>query len=148
MKTLMTLLIATTLIGCVATGETRDPPDWSDVRRPDVVVTTPMPLPQLCRLKTLTDPKTGEKFDMWPADCTKTLLGYEAVAETNTTIAAENAVALTTTEAAYDSLISAAEMQEVITRFYADELKYEKREHTIDNWINKLLLVLGLGVAL
>jgi len=96
----------------------------------------------------LTDPKTGEKFDMWPADCTKTLLGYEAVAETNTTIAAENAVALTTTEAAYDSLISAAEMQEVITRFYADEFKYEKREHTIDNWINKLLLVLGLGVAL
>jgi len=148
MKTLMILLIATTLIGCVSTGETQDPPDWSDVRRPVVVVTTPMPLPKLCRLKTLTDPNTGEAFDMWPADCTKTLLGYEAVAETNTIIAAENAAALDLTEAAYDGLIQAGEMQEEITRFYATELKYEKREHFIDNLINKLLLVLGLGVAL
>jgi len=85
---------------------------------------------------------------MWPADCTKTLLGYEAVAETNTIIAAENAAALDLTEAAYDGLIQAGEMQEEITRFYATELKYEKREHFIDNLINKLLLVLGLGVAL
>jgi len=147
MKTLMILLTVLILAGCVGTGSTREAPDWGDVRRPKVEVTSPLPLPALCRIEHYTTPE-GEPFGRWPAFCTKDLAAYEIVAEANTDIAEINAQALMKTEGAYDNLITAGEMQEELSDFYADLLKEEKQEHWVDNALHKLIIIIGLGAAL
>lgn len=71
------------------------------------------------------------------------------VAEANTAIAAENGEALAAQSAAYNELVTAGQHQRDYARIREEQLESERREHWIDNWFHRAVIVLmGLGYAL
>ena len=69
-------------------------------------------------------------------------------AETNKTVANENALALEARNAEVTALIECARYQNVWIQVHAEDLKDEKREHWLDNLLHRGLIVLGLAAAL
>ena len=130
------------LAGC-AGQEKRSPPDWSAVALPVVEITDPVALPQLCPA-TIVEATDGERYGTWPAECWRALAAYEITAEGNTSIAQLNANALRNTEAGYNSLISAGQMQQELSGFYSDLLEDERKARFIDSLLYKILVGLGL----
>ena len=138
------LLILVT--GC-AGQDRREPPDWSGLALPATPVTYPAELPPLGEM-TVMDGVDGQRYGFWTADCWKALQAYEFTAEANTDAAKFNASALHNTEAAYAVLVSAGEMQQQLTEFYAELLKEERSGRFIDGLIYKILVSLGFMVVL
>jgi hypothetical protein len=134
------------LAGC-AGQEKRSPPDWSAVALPAVEITDPAALPQLCEITVIQDAE-GVKYGAWSPACWKALSAYEVTAEGNTDIAQSNANALRKTEAGYNSLISAGQMQQELTNFYAELLKDEKSGRFVDSLLYKTLIGLGFIVVM
>jgi hypothetical protein len=99
-----------------------------------------MPLPDLCEI-----PESGQ----WPIECWLGLDAYDIVATGNTEIAQELANALNASDASYDALLSAAKIQQELSQIRQDLLEKERRDHVVDNWWHRGLIVLiGIGVAL
>ena len=65
-------------------------------------------------------------------------------AETNKTVANENAAALEARNAEVNALIECARWQNVWIDVHAEDLNDEKREHFIDNLLHRGLIALGL----
>ncbi len=147
MKILMLLLIVLTLGACASQPE-RSPPDWGSAAIDTTTVTDPAELPLICPIKVLTT-STGERVGTWSAGCWSVFEAFEIVAEANTEIAQANANALRNTEAGYNSLVKAGEMQQELTEFNGELLKEERQEHWLDNMIYRVIIALGLvAVAL
>ena len=145
MRILMILLLAITLGGC-ASQDKRELPDWSSAIIDPTEVTDPESLPPLCQMKVI-DGADGARHGTWSNACWNIFAAFEIVAEGNTEIAQANADALRKTEAGYNSLVKAGEMQQQLTEFYDDLLKEERREHFMDNWIYRILIALGIVAA-
>ena len=78
-----------------------------------------------------------------------TLTQLRIAAETNKTVANENALALEARNAEVNALIECARWQNVWIDVHAEDLKDEKREHFIDNLLHRGLIALGIvAVAL
>ena len=90
----------------------------------------------------------GERYGTWSADCWKYLQAYEVVSKANTDIAQANADALRNTEAGYNALISAGQMQKQLTDFYAELLEEERSGRFIDSLLYKTLIGLGFIVVM
>lgn len=117
-----------------------DLPDWDLAARQPREVTQPIPLPDLCEI-----PESGQ----WPIECWLTLDAYDIVASGNTEIAQELANALNASDASYDALLSAAKIQQELSQIRQELLEKERRDHAIDNWWHRGLIVLiGIGIAL
>jgi len=142
MRILMTLLLAIMLGGC-ASQDKRELPDWSSAMIDPTEVTDPIPLPPLCQMRVI-DGSDGARYGTWSNACWSAFAAFEIVAEGNTKIAQANANALRKTEAGYNSLVRAGEMQQQLTEFYDELLKEERREHSMDNWIYRILIALGI----
>ncbi len=114
---------------------------------PTVEITEPVELPALCEI-TVIQSAEGVKYGTWSAPCWKAFQAYEVVSEANVEIAAANASALRNTEAGYQSAISAGQMQQELTFFYADLLEEERSARFIDGLLFKSIIGLGLLVAI
>jgi len=79
-----------------------------------------------------------------------TLTQVRIAAETNATVANENAAALEARNAEVNALIECARWQNVWIDVHAEDLNDEKREHFIDNWLHRgvIALMLVVGITL
>lgn len=131
------------LIVLIAAGCASQPvelPNWDLAERPPIEVVDPVELPALCEI-----PSNGT----WPAECWLALDAYDIVASGNTEIAQDLANALRKSDASYDALLGAAKVQQELSQIRQELLEKERRDHTIDNWWHRGLIVLiGVGVAL
>lgn len=136
------------MLGGCATNPRAPAPNWSSAAVDPVEITDPELLPALCAMFVI-EGADGVRYGTWTDACWNELAAYEIIAEGNTEIARANADALRKTEAGYNSLIKAGELQQEMTRFYEESLREEKSAHRIDNWMYKILMGLGLiAVAL
>jgi len=77
-----------------------------------------------------------------------TLTLVRIAAETNKTVAQENASALKARNDEVNALIGCARYQNVWIQVHAEDLKDEKREHWIDNLIHRVVLGVMLIVGM
>ena len=138
--------IVLTAVGCGGAEVRDERPDWDDVSTSTIAVTDPTELPLLCPFERIA--VDGEIRGGWSVECIKALEAYEIVSEANLEIATLNASALRKTEAGYNQLIHAGEMEQQLGEFYLELLKEEKREHFWDNVLHKALLIIGVGVGI
>lgn len=82
----------------------------------------------------------------WTTECWAKLVKYQFIANSNTDIATANTNALITTEGAYNHLITAGNMQQQLTDYYADLLKEERQGRFWDGIMYKVLIGIGLVV--
>lgn len=113
-------------------------PEWDLTERQNLEVASPIELPTLCEI-----PSSG----VWPVECWKALDAYDFVANKNVEIAAKNADAFRTSEESYDRLLQAAKTQQQLGVIRQEMLDRERREHTLDNWFHRGVIVLGAIVA-
>ena len=130
---MMTLLIASILSvsGC-ASAPSAPPPDWGSVDRIENSAVDLTPLPVLCEIPD------------WDLDCWSVFEQYEEISFANYALGSKNTSALRKTEGAHNHLANAGQMQQELTDFYAELLKEEKLEHTIDNLTFRVIIGLGL----
>ncbi len=134
MKIWTVLLIALIAVGCA--GQPRTPlPDWSGAAREVKEVADPIELPELCEI-----PRDGQ----WSLDCWRALNEYDIVASGNTDIAIANTEALRKTEAGYDHLILAGQMQQEIAEIRQELLDEERKGRMMDKWFYRGVITLGL----
>jgi len=69
---------------------------------------------------------------------------YAAASEANFAIARANAQALEAQSRAYNALIDAGELQRQVAEIRAELLELERRDHFIDVWFHRGVIVLGL----
>lgn len=138
MKRWTILLIVLILAGCAS--QPIELPNWELAEREKIPATAPLPLPDLCSI-----PSSGE----WPIECWKALDAYDIAANANYEIAQANANALSASDDAYDSLLTAARTQAEVARIRQEMLDRERQAHTLDNWWHRTIIVLiAIGVAL
>ncbi len=106
-----------------------------------------MPLPSLCEMQVI-EGIDGVRYGTWTPDCWKEFMAYEIVSEANTDIAIANASALRNTEAGYNTLVRAGEMQQSLLQYYIDLLEEERSARFIDSLLYKALIGLGLLVVI
>lgn len=117
-------------------GERIQLPDFEEATRIDEEVTDPSNLPLLCSIP-------------WQsASCWQAIGVYEDVAEGNTQIAQLNADIARDSDEAYDYILSGAKNQQVIVQIREEMYEAEKRDHMLDNWFHRILLAIGIGLAL
>lgn len=76
------------------------------------------------------------------------LTAYIIVAGGNYDVAAANELALSAQIRAYNMLIEAGKMQNQFTQIRDEQLERERRDHFMDNWLHRGVIVLGLLVTL
>lgn len=131
----MLLLLGLIVSGC-ATNQRVSPPDWEFAYYDKVETVDPVELPALCEIPFTT------------AECYLQLEKYEIVAEGNFDIAKANTNALRKAEGAYNELVAAGKMQQEYAELREEQLQEERREHMLDNWWHRGLIVLiGIGAA-
>ena len=137
----MTCLAVGSLSGCASAPV--EIPEW-DLEPAVVEVTEPLRLPELPSPVSSTD--STATFD---AEGMEALLQYATVAGGNYEIAVENARALEAQAAAYNELIQAGQLQRQFTQIREEQLANERRDHMINNWVHRGIILLALiGAAL
>lgn len=76
------------------------------------------------------------------------IVDYMTVSGGNYVIAQENAAALDAMGQAYNQLIDVGKLQRSFTEIVQEQLEREKRDHFMDNWFYRGVIVLGVMVAL
>jgi hypothetical protein len=135
------ILGASLLMGCSSTPEkTPDceiPAPMAEVGLPVIVPEMPLPV------------SSTEASTIFDHDGIVTLTQVRISAVTNEKVAKESALALDARNQEVNALIECARYQNVWIQVHAEDLKDEKREHFIDNWLHRGLIALGLiAVAL
>jgi len=129
------LLVILMLAGCASSPGVPIPSwdiDEKDVKTP----ANPQPLPGLCAIP-------------WTADeCWTAISGYELVAEYNTDLAETNTAALRDMQGAYLSLAEAGKMQQQYAVLREEQLAEEKRDHFLDNWFYRVVIVGGVALVI
>lgn len=115
-------------------------PNWDLAERDQTKqAADPLELPVLCSMP----------WDYSDVECWAALEQFDIVAEGNTEIAADNAAASLAGDQAYDELLGAAKIQQELSQIRQELLEKERRDHAIDNWWHRGLIVLiGIGIAL
>lgn len=117
--------------GCAA--EKIQLPNFQEAERTDVEVTDPTEYPDLCNI-----PWTS-------ANCWQRLDVFEDVAIGNQELAQLNADIARDSDEAYDHILSAAKSQQQISQIREEQLEIERRDHLLDNWFYRIIIVLGLA---
>ena len=131
------------LIALTACSTTRELPDCEIPEAPDDAQRA-VSLPELPQEVSSTD--TTATFDL---DGMLQLKRYRIASDTNTEVANLNAEALEARNESVNALIECVRGQNVWMEIREDELEREKRDHFIDNWFHRGVIVLiGIGVAL
>ncbi len=135
MKALMMLLMILILGGC-ASSPGVPIPEW-DIDEKDIInPVDPEPLPGLCNIP-------------WTAgECWRAISEYELVAEANTGIAQANTAALRDMQGAYLSLAGAGKLQQQYAQLREQQLADEKRDHFLDNWFYRVIIVGGAALVI
>ena len=92
---------------------------------------------------------TTEGVVVFTKDQFAVIVDYMTVSGGNYTIAQENAAAVDAMGQAYNQLIEVGKLQRSFTQIRQEQLEREKRDHFIDNWFHRGVIVLiGVGVVL
>ena len=104
----------------------------------------PVPLPDMPVPVRFND--TEAVFDL---NGMRSLERLRIASETNFLVAKSNALALDAQSRAYNSLIDAGKLQRQVAEIRAELLAIERRDHFIDVWFHRGIIVLGaMAVAL
>jgi DNA-directed RNA polymerase sigma subunit (sigma70/sigma32) len=76
------------------------------------------------------------------------MIQYVEVAQVNRDLADLNARIAEDSDKAYDHILSAAKQQEQIAVIREDMLNAERQDHFLDNLWHRVLIVVGIGLAL
>jgi len=125
------------LAGCASSPRV-EIPKW-DITEQDIKkAATPEPLPGLCSIP-------------WPSDadnCWVAISLYELVAEANTGIAETNTAALRDMQNAYLEIAGAGKLQQQYAELREEQLAEEKRDHFLDNWFYRAIIVGGAALVI
>ena len=135
MKRFATLCLIGMLTGCAV-----DPPElptWSDVDKTTPRAEYPAELPDL-----VPSPDDG-------SPTAQSLAEVLTVCRANTELATELADAVVDRTVASNSLIDACKHQRDYARIREEQLAIQRRQHRLDNWFHRAIIVLlGAGLAL
>jgi len=139
MKILLTLLAIGILTGCSSTPP--ELPEW-DIPRATEEAQAPLTLPERPKA-TVTDVGGA----MFTAQGMQQLKRFVVASEANYDIAQANAEALEAQSKAFNALIDAGTVQREVAQIRQELLETERRDHFIDNWFHRGVIILGLLVV-
>ena len=134
------LVFMVLLAGCVS--EPMPLPDWNELEPIKTEIQQPIVLPELP-----IPSSDGDKV-VFTKDQFQVLTRYITISGGNFTIATANADALKAMETAYKYLIDAGKLQRQIAEIRAELLEIERRDHFVDVWFHRGIIVLIGFVAL
>jgi len=108
---------------------------------PSPVVQMPLELPRLPQAASSTDTTAT-----YPLEEVKQLKRYRIAADTNTKIARDNALALEARNDEVNALIECSRYSKIWMEVREDMLEQERRDHFLDNWMYRGIIILG-GIA-
>lgn len=136
----MTCFLIGSLSGCASNPV--DLPDW-DLTPATVEVQQPLRLPEMpSPVSSTKETVTFSKADF------ERLLAYATTSGGNYDVALDNAEALEGLSRAYNHLIEAGKLQNQFTQIREEQLQRERRDHFMDNWFHRGVIVLIGLVAL
>jgi hypothetical protein len=136
MKIWILLLTVLILSGCANEKGRVQPPDWGSIDQIVSDAAPPEPLPVLCEIPD------------WDLECWSMFEMYEEVSVANYDLGVKNFSALNKTEQAHNHLANAGKMQNELSNFFLDLLDQEKQERAFDAWTYRVIILLGVGLAL
>jgi hypothetical protein len=136
----MTCFLIGSLSGCASSPV--EIPEW-DLTRVTTEAQLPLRRPELPLPVSSTDDTVT-----FSKDSLKVLLDIVDVGDGNGRIAEENAAALDAMGQAYNQLIEVGKLQRQFTQIREEQLARERQEHTMDNWLYRGVIALGILVAL
>lgn len=148
------IAIATSLMGCASAGV--KPPTsalFSQMQKPDITMPAPVALP--ARPQAAAIRAAGTDYVGFDASAAKQLLIRDEIGEQNTDLATECSAGFNEVAGAYGVLLDQAQAQErmfnQVGQRWADaenDLQRQDVIHETENWINRALIVLAVGIAL